>query len=145
MEMSRMLLICAMVVACVYAGQKKGMSVKNNDLCDKYTDTSDYASCGVQDDNGNELCYLNTKDHVKCDSVKDCPNFADEKGCKKEHMEYCASGFEGKDLEVYHCANFTTADGFPEGDSMCISTLQLCDGESDCPQRDDEANCPNNK
>ena len=28
--MSRMLLICAMVVACVYAGQKKGMSVKNN-------------------------------------------------------------------------------------------------------------------
>lgn len=139
-----MLLICAMLVASVYAGQKKSMMVKNNDLCEKYTETSSYASCGVQDENGKELCYLNTVDHVKCDSVKDCPNFADEKDCKEEHDKYCASGFDGKDLEPFHCAPFSTENGFPADDVMCIPMTQLCDGKFDCPQQDDEdpANCP---
>ncbi|XP_022101542.1 very low-density lipoprotein receptor-like [Acanthaster planci] len=138
MEVSRLLVLCFLVgVACAI---NKSERIKPGDRCNKYKeilhtdqlDPSKYQSCG-QGAEGE--CYTMRS---KCDSIVDCTNNADEKGCKDEHKEQCEKDFLGKPGVPFKCQAIEGED--PE-DRMCILGSWECNGKVDCPNGDDEQNC----
>ncbi|XP_043483348.1 low-density lipoprotein receptor-related protein 4 isoform X2 [Leptopilina heterotoma] len=70
-----------------------------------------------------------------CDGVPDCINGEDEQGCAVtcDATQYlCKNSQPGNDSHyVFHHYH-----------RDCISVKHVCDGVPDCPERDDEMNCP---
>merc|ERR1719244_466688 len=95
-----------------------------------------FSACN--NDQGPPMCYLKT---MRCDSIMDCSNYADEMDCKAEHRAYCNEGSrktkrDGTQIQLISCLPYSDPD-----DVMCIEKSKQCDGKQDCPHGDDEQNC----
>ncbi|KAK4295458.1 hypothetical protein Pmani_031978 [Petrolisthes manimaculis] len=87
---------------------------------------------GCRDAAGECMCVGN---ELRCDGRLDCPGGEDERGCRREHCD---------GLPPIK-ANCTGPDQFNCSNGVyCVSVLWLCDGDFDCLDRSDEANCTKN-
>lgn len=91
----------------------------------------------------------------KCDGRRDCPQGEDEENCNENNYNLCTpdeiycNGFCLNKKVTPTCGNEIQSPGIPDNDcsitqyecantSVCISRSQLCDGNTDCPDGDDE-------
>ncbi|XP_015608522.1 low-density lipoprotein receptor-related protein 4 isoform X2 [Cephus cinctus] len=77
-----------------------------------------------------------------CDGVPDCSDGEDEQGCAVtcEITQYlCKPPSVGNDSITSSLSHAVTHHHYHR---YCISTKRVCDGVPDCPEQDDELNCP---
>ncbi|XP_014224711.1 low-density lipoprotein receptor-related protein 4-like isoform X3 [Trichogramma pretiosum] len=130
-----------------------GSCISKNWLCDKEIDCKD-----GEDEQNCEYPTANncTKEEFSCsngvciprswscDGVPDCSNGEDEHGCelKCELTQYMCKPIQlvNETKPVVHPAHWLAHAH--DNQINCISIKHVCDGVVDCPEKDDEENCP---